>query len=73
MATSENKALNGDYAYEPPLVTADDWVAKVFNDPLGKVKRYFIQLFPILSWIYRYNPTWALGGTVPFPRFSALC
>ncbi len=51
------------YAYAPPLVAADEWIHEnITNDPIGKIKRYFLGLFPILSWIYRYNLTWATGG-----------
>lgn len=54
------------YSYEGRLVTAKDWVQQnITNDFLGRVKRYLISLFPIFSWIYRYNFTWFTGGTVP--------
>jgi len=58
--------------YEVPLVTELDWIkTNITNDILGKLKRYFIGIFPILSWIYRYNFTWALGGiSLPGPPIS---
>ena len=55
------------YEYAPPLVATNEWFEKnILNDPIGKVKRYFIGIFPILSWIYRYNLTWAIGGSSPY-------
>jgi len=51
------------YQYEKGLPTALEWIKEnITSDPLGRIKRYFISLFPIFSWIYRYNFTWALGG-----------
>jgi hypothetical protein len=51
------------YNYEKPLVTTKEWLSEnITNDIFGRVKRYFISLFPIFSWIYRYNLTWATGG-----------
>ena len=52
------------YSYEGRVVTAKDWIQdNITRDFLGRVRRYFISLFPIFSWIYRYNLTWATGGT----------
>ena len=74
MSASHDVKLAGDSAsnkstrsleYEPRLITAKEWAQKnITNDFFGKVKRYLISLFPIFSWIYRYNLTWALGGIV---------
>jgi len=72
--TSEGKIHNDNssdhsgesYEYAPPLVAANEWIHKnITNDVVGKFKRYFAGLFPILSWIYRYNLTWAIGGSYP--------
>src|SRR5579871_5051399 len=52
------------YHYEKGLVTTREWISEnITSDFLDRVKRYLISLFPIFSWIYRYNLTWALGGT----------
>jgi len=72
--TTADRSVIGNpppYSYEGRLVTAKDWVQQnITNDFLGRVKRYLISLFPIFSWIYRYNFTWFVGGTVPdFKRF----
>jgi len=51
------------FLYETKVVTTSEWIREnVTNDLFGKTKRYFIGLFPIFSWIYRYNLTWAIGG-----------
>lgn len=60
--SSEHSAQS--YEYTPPLVAANEWIHNnITSDPVGKFKRYFSGLFPILSWIYRYNLTWAIGGS----------
>jgi hypothetical protein len=52
------------YQYEKGTVTALEWVGEnITNDFFERIKRYFISLFPIFSWIYRYNLAWASGGT----------
>src|SRR5438552_11555218 len=51
------------YQYEPHLVTTREWIHEnVTSDFLGRIRLYLISLFPIFSWIYRYNWTWAIGG-----------
>jgi hypothetical protein len=51
------------YQYDSDLVTTKEWVQNnITHDLFGRIKRYLISLFPILSWIYRYNLTWATGG-----------
>lgn len=34
------------------------------NNPLQRFTDYFISLFPILTWIYRYNLTWLYGDLI---------
>ena len=59
------------YHYEKGLVTSREWISEnLTSDFLGRVKRYLVSLFPIFSWIYRYNLTWALGG-MTISRMSA--
>jgi len=51
------------FLYETKLVTTNEWIREnITDDFFGKTKRYFVGLFPIFSWIYRYNLTWAIGG-----------
>lgn len=45
-------------------VTVVDWFKLTFADPLGKIKEYFISLFPILKWIFHYNITWLYSDLV---------
>jgi hypothetical protein len=53
------------YRYEKELVTSREWISEnITSDFIGRIKRYFVSLFPIFSWIYRYNLTWATGGIV---------
>lgn len=60
---SSSNSSGGVYQYEPHLVTTKEWVQEnITGDFFGRVKRYLISLFPIFSWIYRYNLTWAIGG-----------
>ncbi|KAJ1677395.1 hypothetical protein EV182_006268, partial [Spiromyces aspiralis] len=50
--------------YIEPLPSVRTWV-KVHTTPSKQgVKEYILSLFPILSWIYRYNMTWFLGDLV---------
>jgi len=59
----ENILSPPDYRYEKSLVTTKEWVHEnITSDPIGRVRRYLVSLFPIFSWIYRYNLTWAIGG-----------
>lgn len=50
--------------YDEKEVTVIDWGQLVFNNPLTKIKNYFISLFPIAQWILHYNPRWAYSDLV---------
>lgn len=50
--------------YKEHDVTIIDWTRETLHDPLGKVKRYLISLFPIARWILHYNGKWAYGDLV---------
>lgn len=53
------------YRYEKQLVTSREWISENFTSDFGgRIRRYLISLFPIFSWIYRYNWTWATGGII---------
>ena len=43
--------------------TSEDWVRSVLPTSRG-IKQYFVDLFPFLKWITRYNSTWFLGDTI---------
>ena len=42
-------------------ISVKDWSSRTFTDVPGQIKAYLISLFPIATWIYRYNPTWFIG------------
>jgi hypothetical protein len=47
-------------------ISVRDWFARTFEDVPGQLKEYVVSLFPIATWIYRYNLTWFFGD-VCFP------
>lgn len=50
--------------YNERQVTVVDWGQKTFNNPLQKIKDYFVSLFPIARWILHYNRKWAYGDVI---------
>lgn len=42
-------------------ISVRDWTAATFEDIPGQLKSYVVSLFPIATWIYRYNFTWFIG------------
>lgn len=62
---SGNSNGGSTFQYEQKLVTEKEWIQKnITHDLPGATKRYLLGLFPILSWIYRYNLTWGIGGKI---------
>ena len=58
------------YQYEKDIVSTKEWITENFTNNLpGRAKGYIVSLFPIFSWIYRYNLTWAAGGVALSPTF----
>ncbi|ODQ77210.1 hypothetical protein BABINDRAFT_163715 [Babjeviella inositovora NRRL Y-12698] len=51
-------------SYDEPLVGVKDFYEDHFNDPVQKVKDYFISLFPIAKWILHYNRQWLYGDLI---------
>ncbi|KAJ8078541.1 Sulfate permease 2 [Marasmius tenuissimus] len=48
-----------------PVVSTKDWFGRVFNrDPRRQVVNYATSIFPILTWISRYNATWLTGDLI---------
>ncbi|TFK42912.1 sulfate permease [Crucibulum laeve] len=47
-----------------PVVSSKDWIARGFVDPRQRIKNYVLSLFPILSWITRYNLGWLTGDLI---------
>lgn len=42
-------------------ISVRDWVSTTFTDIPGQLLYYVKSLFPIATWIYRYNLTWFTG------------
>ncbi|OCH95306.1 sulfate permease [Obba rivulosa] len=49
---------------QPPVVTVNDWVHKLSDDPKHEVLSYIESLFPITKWITRYNRGWLYGDVI---------
>ncbi|KAJ2018145.1 hypothetical protein H4S04_007638 [Coemansia sp. S16] len=50
--------------YVEPLPSSKQWIAQNLVPSRAKAVTYAQSLFPILTWIYRYNWTWFLGDMV---------
>lgn len=68
---SGSGADSSSYSSPPPLtsfpeyndrtISTRDWFKRVFTDSWGQFISYGVSLFPIATWIYRYNLTWLTG------------
>ncbi|KAJ1811555.1 hypothetical protein LPJ56_004257, partial [Coemansia sp. RSA 2599] len=63
--TAHNNA-EGEGEHEPiyyvePLASSREWIKQNVVPTKQQSVEYAKSLFPILSWIYRYNWTWFLG------------
>ncbi|KAF9533410.1 sulfate permease [Crepidotus variabilis] len=47
-----------------PVASTVEYVKAIGSSPVQKVKAYLLSLFPILSWITRYNPGWLTGDLI---------
>ncbi|KAJ7752081.1 sulfate transporter family-domain-containing protein [Mycena metata] len=47
-----------------PYVSSKDFVGPYIRDPRRPIRDYLLSLFPILSWISRYNLTWLTGDLI---------
>ncbi|KII88737.1 hypothetical protein PLICRDRAFT_54565 [Plicaturopsis crispa FD-325 SS-3] len=53
------------YPEEPiPVVSSKTWVEKIFHGVGRKTANYFLALFPILTWLPRYNLGWLTGDVI---------
>src|SRR5690554_4614155 len=66
--TNEKQAAEVEYqtaehgdVFHDRTISVKDWSSRTFTDVPGQIKDYLISLFPIATWIYRYNPTWFVG------------
>lgn len=49
-------------------ISVRDWVSTTFSDIPGQLLYYVKSLFPIATWIYRYNLTWLTGDVSCYHR-----
>jgi len=50
-----------DDGFVDRTISTKDWASRTFENTPGQLKDYFFSLFPIATWIYRYNLTWMTG------------
>ncbi|KAF9256122.1 sulfate permease [Marasmius fiardii PR-910] len=47
-----------------PVISTRDWLKGYTQDPYQKIIEYFTNLFPIVTWITRYNLQWLTGDVI---------
>jgi len=52
------------YRRTVPVVSVKHWVTSLSDDPKREARNYLESLFPILSWISRYNLGWLYGDVI---------
>lgn len=57
--SSSDESSSG--AFVDRTISVRDWATSTFEDTPGQLKSYVVSLFPIATWIYRYNFTWFVG------------
>lgn len=45
-------------------ISSKDWLSRFWTNPFPPIKSYFLSLFPILTWIHRYNVGWLTGDLI---------
>jgi sodium-independent sulfate anion transporter 11 len=50
--------------YEPSVLSSKDWVHNLTRDPKHFALNYVRRLFPIFTWITRYNVGWLTGDVI---------
>lgn len=51
-------------SYNEPVISIRDTYQTISRSPWKKSKKYFISLFPIVTWIHRYNLTWLTSDLI---------
>jgi sodium-independent sulfate anion transporter 11 len=51
------------YSYNEPEPTSIEWLCEI-TPTGGQLGRYFISLFPFLTWIGNYNVQWLMGDLI---------
>ncbi|KZT52049.1 putative sulfate permease [Calocera cornea HHB12733] len=59
-----SKRIVGAPETSPPVVSSMDYIRSLSSDPKADVIDYFVQLFPFLQWIGRYNLGWLTGDII---------
>lgn len=67
-ASNYSSPVQSEYPrFEDRTISVRDWAARTFDDVPGQIVSYFKSLFPIATWIYRYNLTWLTGDVCIHP------
>jgi len=54
-----------DYPEETvPVISSTNWLGRFHKNPTQYIKDYLLALFPILTWITRYNVGWLTGDVI---------
>ena len=56
-----------DDQFNDRTISVKDWSARTFGSPGTQLRDYVVNLFPIATWIYRYNFTWFIGDVCGLP------
>lgn len=64
IAVDSSDRLNKVLEYNEDVIGVRNFVNDNTNNPLQRIADYFISLFPIITWIYRYNLTWLYGDLI---------
>ncbi|KAJ3562969.1 hypothetical protein NP233_g9243 [Leucocoprinus birnbaumii] len=66
LKTASKKVIN--YPEEDvDVISSKDWLSRFWTNPLPhglQIKAYLLSLFPILTWIHRYNIGWLTGDVI---------
>ncbi|KAF5358352.1 hypothetical protein D9756_001890 [Leucocoprinus leucothites] len=46
------------------VVSSKDWLSRFWTNPFPAMMEYLLSLFPILTWIHRYNIGWLTGDII---------
>ncbi|KAJ3570550.1 hypothetical protein NP233_g4336 [Leucocoprinus birnbaumii] len=46
------------------VISAKQWFSQLCTDPFIRITRYIMSVFPVLTWIHRYNIGWLAGDLI---------
>ncbi|KAF5357804.1 hypothetical protein D9756_001866 [Leucocoprinus leucothites] len=68
MVFSVIKDVTRKIVHYPEQVTEDvstkEWLSRFWTNPLPHINNYLLSLFPIITWIHRYNLGWLYGDII---------